>query len=326
MILSGFTLGVLLLALIIDRIIGDPEWLWSRIPHPVVISGNIIGQLDEKLNAAKHNSQSARQRGFFSVSILVFLALISGVIFHSFLRVLPLGYIVEAILAAFLIAQKSLLDHLRAVSRAISEHGLDAGRTAISRIVGRETVNMGEPDISRAAIESAAENFSDGVVAPSFWYLFFGLPGLFVYKAVNTADSMIGHKTDRYIQFGYAAARLDDLMNFIPARISGLLIAASAPILGGKVKSSLSVMQADAPGHVSPNAGWPEAAMAGALDVALGGPRHYKDKIVDGIWINSIGNRSPNRFDIDRSVKLLDAAWLLFTVLLAVIFAFTTWF
>ena len=326
MVLSGFTLGVLLLALIIDRVIGDPEWLWSRIPHPVVIFGGFIGQMDTTLNATEHKSPSARQRGLFTVSMLVFLALISGMIFHFLLQALPFGTVVEAILAAFLIAQKSLLDHLRAVSRAISEQGLDAGRTAVSKIVGRETANMDEADISRATIESAAENFSDGVVAPAFWYLLFGLPGLFVYKAVNTADSMIGHKTDRYIQFGYAAARLDDLLNFIPARISGLLIAASAPILGGKVKSSLSVMQADAPGHVSPNAGWPEAAMAGALDVALGGPRRYKDKIVDGIWINSMGNRSPNSFDIDRSVRLLDAAWLLFAALLAVIFAFTTWF
>ena len=326
MVLSGFTLGVLLLALIIDRVIGDPEWLWSRIPHPVVIFGNLIGQLDETLNAAEHNNPSARQRGLLTVSIVVLLALISGVIFHVFLRALPFGTVVEAILAAFLIAQKSLLDHLRAVSRAISEHGLDAGRTAVSKIVGRETENMDEADISRAAIESAAENFSDGVVAPAFWYLLFGLPGLFVYKVVNTADSMIGHKTDRYIQFGYVAARLDDLLNFIPSRISGVLVAASAPILGGKVKNSLSAMQSDAPGHVSPNAGWPEAAMAGALDVALGGPRRYKDKVVDGIWINSVGNRFPNRFDIDRSVKLLDAAWLLITVSLAVVFALAMWF
>ena len=326
MVLSGFTLGVLLLALIIDRVIGDPDWLWSRIPHPVVIFGNLIEQLDETLNAAEHNSPSARKRGFITVSIVVLLTLISGVIFHVFLRALPFGYVVEAILAALLIAQKSLLDHLRAVSRAISDNGLDAGRTAVSKIVGRETADMDEAEISRAAIESAAENFSDGVVAPAFWYLLFGLPGLFVYKAVNTADSMIGHKTERYIQFGYAAARLDDLTNFIPSRISGLLIAASAPILGGKVKNSLSVMQSDAPGHVSPNAGWPEAAMAGALDVALGGPRRYNDKVVEGIWINSNGNRRPKRFDIDRSVKLLDAAWLLGTVSLAVIFVLAMWF
>ena len=326
MVLSGFTLGVILLALIIDRIIGDPDWLWSRIPHPVVMFGHVIGQLDETLNAAQHDSSSARRRGFFAASIIVFLALISGLTFHFVLRPLPYGYVLEAILAAFLIAQKSLLDHLHAVSRAISDGGLDAGRTAVRRIVGRETANMDEADISRAAIESAAENFSDGVFAPAFWCLLFGLPGLFVYKVANTADSMIGHKTDRYIQFGHATARLDDLLNFIPARISGFIIAASAPVLGGRIMNSFSVMQSDAPGHVSPNAGWPEAAMAGALDVALGGPRRYGDKVVDGVWINSDGNRTPNRFDIDRSVRLLDAAWLIVTAFLALIFVLSLWF
>lgn len=311
MILSVHTLGVLLLALIIDRIIGDPDWLWKRIPHPVVIFGHVVAALDRTLNASDHGRFSARLKGFLAVVLVIVPALISGVVFHLLLRPLAFGGAAEAILAAFLIAQKGLVDHLRAVSRSTTDEGIEAGRIAIGKIVGRNTDKMKETDISRAAIESAAENFSDGVIAPAFWFLICGLPGLFVYKAVNTADSMIGHKTDRHIQFGYASARLDDLLNYIPARISAILIAISAPWLGGGTGQSLLVIRSDASSHVSPNAGWPEAAMAGALDVALGGPRQYGDEIVNGVWIHPGGRRMLGSSDIDRSVRLLDVAWLL---------------
>ena len=153
----------------------------------------------------------------------------------------------------------------------------------------------------------------------------FGLPGLFVNKAVNTADSMIGHKSSKYIQFGYASARLDDLLNLVPSRMAGIFIAIAAPAFGGTIGKSLDVMRSDAPGHVSPNAGWPEAAMAGALNVALGGPRLYDDKMVDGVWINGEGNRYPDRSYINRSIRLLDTAWLIVLALLAVAYFFARW-
>lgn len=316
---STLTLGVLVAALVIDRIAGDPDWLWRRIRHPVALCGHFVDFLDRTLNSEQPGSTSAQRRGLATAAILVVVAAISGTVLHLLFRSIPFGWIIEALPVAILIAQKSLLDHLRAVSLALRNGGIEAGRDAVGKIVGRNTGGMDETDVSRAAIESAAENFSDGVVAPAFWYLFFGLPGLFVYKAVNTADSMIGHKTDRYIQFGFGVARLDDLLNFIPARISGGLIAITAPWFGGMTGKALSIMRSDARGHASPNAGWPEAAMAGTLDVALGGPRRYGDTIVEGVWINAEGNRALQSTDIDRSVRLVDVAWLHVTAVLAVI-------
>jgi adenosylcobinamide-phosphate synthase len=215
------------------------------------------------------------------------------------------------------------LEHVSAVASALVEGGLAAGRSTVARIVGRDVSRLDEAGVSRAAIESAAENFSDGVVAPVFWYLLFGLPGLLVYKLVNTADSMIGNRSARHEAFGWAAARLDDLLNFLPARLSVLLIAAPAALAGLDAGRAVRCALADAPKHRSPNAGWPEAALAGALGVALGGPRRYGEVEVDGAWLNAAGRREAGPDDVRTAVQLIDAAWalLLFAVALASIIA-----
>jgi adenosylcobinamide-phosphate synthase len=218
---------------------------------------------------------------------------------------------------AILLAQKSLLDHVSAVTRGLASEGVEGGRRAVAEIVGRDVRTLDEPGIARAAIESAAENLSDAVVAPAFWYLLCGLPGILIYKAVNTADSMIGHRSPRHLAFGWAAARLDDLLNFVPARVSAVLIAATAALAGCGGRAALAAARKDAPKHKSPNAGWPEAALAGALGLALGGPRRYGAEDVDGAWLNSAGRSDASPDDIRAAIRLIDAAWALLVVLAA---------
>jgi adenosylcobinamide-phosphate synthase len=190
---------------------------------------------------------------------------------------------------------------------------------AVSRIVGRDPEALDEAGVCRAAIESTAENFSDGIVAPAFWYLIAGLPGILAYKAVNTADSMIGHRSDRYRAFGWAAARLDDLLNYIPARISGALLTAAAPAVGGSAKGALNAMLRDARKHRSANAGWPEAAMAGALGLALAGPRIYASGRVEDAWMNASGRPNAKPSDIASALRLLVATCLAHAFLVAVV-------
>jgi len=201
------------------------------------------------------------------------------------------------------------VQHVAAVSEALNK-GLKEGRKAVSMIVGRDTKNLDESAVARGAVESAAENFSDGVVAPIFWFALFGLPGIIIYKLVNTADSMIGHRSDKYLEFGWAAARLDDVMNYIPARLSALLI-----ILATGSAHALKVIREDANHHRSPNAGWPEAAMAGALNIALSGPRAYGGKLTNDTFVNSEGKRILGPADIEAAVRVLNQSWLVILVL-----------
>jgi adenosylcobinamide-phosphate synthase len=209
---------------------------------------------------------------------------------------------------AILLAQKSLVDHVAAVARALAGD-LDEGRAAVAKIVGRDVSALSKAGVARAAIESLAENFSDGVVAPALWYVLLGLPGLLAYKAVNTADSMIGSFAPRYEAFGWAAARFDDLLNLAPARLSALIIMAAALIVGLDGGAAGRIAERDASRHRSPNAGWPEAATAGALGLALGGPRRYGDLEVDGTWLNPEGRHDATPQDIDAAIRLIDAAW-----------------
>jgi adenosylcobinamide-phosphate synthase len=219
-----------------------------------------------------------------------------------------------------MLAGRSLYDHVVAVAAALETAGLDAARGAIAKIVGRDPHTLDQSAVSRAAIESAAENFSDGLVAPAMWFALLGLPGLFAYKAINTADSMIGHRTERYLDFGWASARLDDLANWLPARLSALLIAVAAPIGGGSATSAIARAWREASRHRSPNAGWPEAAMAGALGVALLGPRRYEGTLSDDPFINAAG-RTARPADIRKALRIYLAACALFglAVLLLVV-------
>ena len=251
------TLFVVAAALAFDALIGDPDWIWRRLPHPAVWIGESIGLLDRTLNRESWLPERRKIAGVCATIVLVAAAAIVGLFLETELRPIRGGNIALGLLASVFIAQHSLYQHIDRVRSAFTEGGLPAGRKAVSMIVGRDPERLDEAGVCRAAIESCAENFSDGVVAPVFWLALLGLPGLIAYKAINTADSMIGHRSARHEAFGWAAARLDDLVNLVPARLTGLLLAIVAPVVGGSIAMSLRVMRRDAATHRSPTAGWP---------------------------------------------------------------------
>jgi adenosylcobinamide-phosphate synthase len=257
-------------------------------------------------------------RGALALALLVATGGAAGALLAWLCATIPGGVVLEVIAIAVLLAQKSLRDHVAAVASGLEAGGVSAGRGAVALIVGRDVAALDASGVARAAIESAAENFSDAVVAPAFWYMLLGLPGLLVYKIVNTADSMIGHRSERYAAFGWAAARLDDLLNLVPARLAALLIAAAA-LMGCSARNAIAVAWRDAALHKSPNAGWPEAATAGALDLALGGPRRYGELAVDGAWLNRRGRAEAGVADIRSALRLIDRAWLVLLVVTAII-------
>ena len=306
-----------LAALLIERFFGYPQALHRLIRHPAVWMGTVIALLDKGLN--RPESPNATWRGLMALAVLLFIVAVVTVPLMLFLRSLPFGYLAEGLLAASLLAQRDLGHRVGDVADAVAR-GVEDGRRALGHIVGRDTDALDKAGISRAAIESLAENTSDGVVAPLLWLLVGGLPGAALYKAINTADSMIGYRSETYRRFGWAAARLDDLVNWLPARLTGLLFAATAALLGGKGAAALAAMRRDAPRHVSPNAGWPEAALAGALGLKLGGPRSYQGSIVELPWMG-VGRSDLGPEDIETSIafyrRALDVL-LAFTVAVAV--------
>ncbi len=294
----------ILLAMILDALFGEPRVVWDRWPHPAILMGRLIRAMEIRLNTGGKR----RLKGAFSLSLI---GLAAFAIF-SLIAALPgIGPLAEVLIGAVLLAQKSLVEHVRAVASAL-RYGINEGRGAVAMIVGRDTQDMTESDVARAAIESAAENFSDGLIAPLFWFAVLGLPGLVVYKLVNTADSMIGHRTPRYEAFGWATARVDDVLNFVPARLTALLIAAACVS-----KNALRVAVRDAGMHRSPNAGWPEGAMAGALGIALSGPRSYHGNMQQLPWVNPEGVRDLGAPDIDRAVAVLWRSWALGFIVIA---------
>jgi adenosylcobinamide-phosphate synthase len=304
---------LLLLAagLALDAWLGDMPGLFARVPHPVVLAGRAVAFVDRKLNREIRSEASRRVRGAITVLVLVGAAAALGLGVERLCRGRPAGVAVEILLIAVLVAQRSLFDHVGAVARALARGGLSAGREAVRHIVGRDPASLDVHGVARAAIESLAENFSDGVVAPVFWYLVLGLPGLFAYKMANTLDSMIGHLTPHYRAFGWAAARFDDLTNWVPARISGMLIAAAALFSrDGQPARAIAIMLRDARKHRSPNAGWPEGAMAGALGLALAGPRRYDQAVVADPWVGE-GTARAAPADIARALVLYKNACLI---------------
>ncbi len=304
-------LSLMAAALILDALIGDPDWLYRRVPHPVVWMGFALGKLDRAFNREAAGNSA---RFIAGMAGLVILLAVFGSAAYMLDRVLSrslVGMCVLALLASTLLAQRSLYDHVRAVARPLAAGDLAAARSALSRIVGRDVANLDSSAICRAAIESLAENLSDGVVAPLFWGCVLGFPGIVLYKAINTADSMIGHRTPRHLHFGRAAARLDDAVNLIPARLTGLLIAI--------VRLSANALRrtiADAGKHRSPNAGWPEAAMAGALDIRLSGPRAYHGQWTNEPWVNELG-AMPDVGDLDRALRVMVRVCALLLVIVA---------
>ncbi|UWQ97405.1 adenosylcobinamide-phosphate synthase CbiB [Rhodobacteraceae bacterium M385] len=292
--------------MVLDALVGEPRWLWSRVTHPIVLIGRLIGWCDRRFN------RGAQGRN----GVLVMVGLGLGAIALGWLiAALPLGWLWQILIAAALLAQKSLVQHVAAVADGL-RRSLDEGKREVAMIVGRDTGPLDAPAVARAAIESAAENMSDGVVAPAFWFLLGGLPGLLLYKVTNTADSMIGHRTPEHEAFGWAAARLDDVLNYIPARLTALLIALTHGM------AALRCANRDGGKHRSVNAGWPEAAMASTLGLSLSGPRAYGGEMTADAALNEGGTRDATPGDIAAAVGVLWRVWaalLIGALLLAII-------
>jgi adenosylcobinamide-phosphate synthase len=299
---------VTLIALLLEAFFGYPDRLLRAIGHPVTWIGRLIDDLDGLLNHVTATDATRRHAGAFALVILISVVGASAYAFEYILTALPFGYLGVALVAGTLIAQRGLHDHVAAVASALENNGLAGGRDAVSLIVGRDTLSLDEAGVARAAIESLAENFSDGVVAPALWTAVAGLAAGAVYKAINTADSMIGHRTPRHQAFGFYAAKLDDLVNLPASRLSALLIVAAAFITPrASAIDAWRAVARDAPHHRSPNAGFPEAAMAGALGLALAGPRAYAGVEVDDAMMGN-GRREATATDIRAALDLYQSA------------------
>jgi adenosylcobinamide-phosphate synthase len=310
---------IVLLALLIDAVMGDPRWLYNRIPHPVVGIGKVVSMLDAALNITGPSNKGLFWRGMVATAVTVFVSGLFAIVITAICNGSLVGLLVLGIVASSFIAWRGLLDHVKNVAVGL-ENSLESGRRAISHIVGRDPDSLDEAAISRAAVESLSENFSDGTVAPIFWFCVLGFPGLVVYKSINTLDSMIGHHNTRYEYFGKASARLDDVVNFIPARVAGLLIVIAAFLSpNAQGRRAWQTMIRDAPLHKSINAGWQEAAMAGALDIALAGPRIYDGAEVVDHWMNGDGRRDIDTRDIIRALHLYKIAGGLLCLVLLLI-------
>ncbi|WP_225155663.1 adenosylcobinamide-phosphate synthase CbiB [Bradyrhizobium sp. IC3069] len=306
--------GAMLVAMAVDALLGWPAWLFARIGHPVTWLGGLIAGIDTALNRASDPPALRRAAGVAGALAVIALSAALGWALQS---LLPSGWIqivLIGILAWPLVALRSLHDHVAAVATPLLAGDVAAAREAVSRIVGRDPASLDQAGIARAAIESLAENASDGIVAPVFWGALLGLPGILGYKAINTLDSMIGHRSERHEAFGWAAARIDDVANFVPARLTGFLFVLLAP----QRSESLACMTRDARRHRSPNAGWPEAAMAGGLGVRLSGPRIYHGSTTEEPWLNE-GARDPRAADIVEALTVYRRAMLLVAGVLAIL-------
>lgn len=277
----GFA-AAMAVATALDSAFGWPDWLFRRIGHPVTWLGRVVSALDRRMNREEWSFRARRLLGLAALLIILTMACLPALLLQRSLPDGALGAFLTGALAWPLLATRSLYDHVLAVATPLAAGDVAGGRRAVSMIVGRNPDRLDSPAIVRAATESLAENTSDGIVAPLFWGLLFGLPGIAGYKAINTLDSMIGHRTPRHEAFGWASARLDDVFNVLPSRLTGLLFA----LVSRRPLAALRCMWCDAVRHRSPNAGWPEAAMAGALGIRLSGPRIYEDRVSDEPWLN----------------------------------------
>jgi adenosylcobinamide-phosphate synthase len=316
------TVQLALAAAVVEAAVGYPGCVYRAIGHPVTWMGALLGWLELRLNyaTASEGWQATasvvwrRLLGVFTLCVLLGATACASWGVERGFGFGPIGAVLLVLAATSLIAQRSLYDHVRAVAEALERDGLEGGRQAVSMIVGRNPARLDEAGVARAAIESLAENFSDGVVAVAFWLAVAGLPGGAVYKAVNTADSMIGHRTPRYAAFGWAAARVDDVVNLPASRLAALFLVLGAFTTGDSPLGGWRAVMRDASRHRSPNAGWPEAAMAGALGLKLAGPRVYGDEMVADAFMGD-GNREATAADIRRALRLFRAAcvtaWLM---------------
>jgi adenosylcobinamide-phosphate synthase len=311
-------LALATIALLLEGVVGYPAALQTSIGHPVQWMGRLLEFLDEGLNDADATPGNSRINGVIALAALVLCCALPAAIIAQVLVHLPFGWVINILLAVPFIAQKSLTDHVGAVAKALPT-SLSLAREEVGKIVGRDPAALDESGVAKAALESLAENASDGVVAPVFWYALLGLPGLVAYKAINTADSMIGHKSEKYLYFGWAAARLDDLVNLPASRLTGFLFAGAARVNGeAAMKSAWAALWRDASKHQSPNAGWPEASMAGALGLQFGGPRSYHGEVIN---LPTMGDGRPprNQKDIEAGLSLFRNAMALLAVIGAIL-------
>lgn len=314
----GFHAELTLASLVLEAVFGYPEALYRLIGHPVTWMGALLAALERRLNRAFWLDRRRRLAGVAALLILLAVSGGAALLIAPVSLLGPIGILIYIVAASSLLAQRSLHDHVQAVVTALDRDGLEAGRKAVSMIVGRNTSVLDEAGVARAAIESLAENFSDGIIAPAFWLVMAGLPGAALYKAANTADSMIGHRTPRHAAFGWAAARLDDGLNLPASRLSALFLVIAAALVGGSPGGAVRAVRRDASRHRSPNAGWPEAAMAGALGLELAGPRLYGDAMVDDAFMGDGGRRAATAADIRRALHLYRAACVVPWVILLV--------
>lgn len=301
--------AMMLVAIAIDRLIGWPDRLYARIGHPVTWAGRLVAILEARLNRAE---LPRRLTGALALALCLMAVLLPSTAVQLLLPDNALGIVLGGVLAWPLVAVRSMHDHVAAVEAPLIAGDLPGARRAVSMIVGRNPDALDKAGVARAALESLAENSSDGIVAPVFWGAVAGLPGIAAYKMINTLDSMIGHRNARFLQFGWASARLDDLVNLIPARGTGALFA----LASGKPRHASRVMVRDARRHRSPNAGWPEAAMAGALGVRLSGPRIYDGHVAPEPWLNA-GAPDPVPASVTRGLSLYRRAMLLLAAVVA---------
>ncbi len=308
--------AMMLVALAVDALIGWPARLYARIGHPVTWLGRLISGLEQALNRPGTSPAGRRLRGGLTVALVLAAAIAPALALAALLPAGWAGIVLGGVLAWPLVAARSLYTHVAAVAQPLAAGDLEAARGAVAMIVGRDPSRLDGAGIARAALESLAENASDGIVAPLFWGVAAGLPGIAAYKAINTMDSMIGHRTPRYADFGMAAARLDDVANLIPARLTALVFAAVAPAPVAAVRTALR----DARRHRSPNAGWPEAAMAGGLGVRLSGPRIYAEGVADEPFLNA-GAADPDAASLARGLALYIRAMIACGMLLVALAA-----
>jgi len=308
------TSAILLLALAVDALIGWPDALYRKIGHPVTWLGKLISHMDKSLNRMEWHPPTRRLMGLLTAAFIILICIVSGQIIQNAVGQGILGFFISVLLAWPLLASRSLYSHVKDVAQPLELMDLRSAREAVSMIVGRDPKQLDTAGVGRAAIESLAENTSDGVVAPIFWGLIFGLPGILAYKAINTMDSMIGYKTPKHLDFGWAAARIDDLANWVPARLTGLIIA----MMSGTPNAALQTIRRDAGKHRSPNAGWPESAMAAALGVRLSGPRSYHDKQTNDPWLYAEG-RDVEGSDVTRALAVFKRSMFCLAGLLAIV-------
>ncbi len=310
---------LLIYALLLDATFGEPAWIWRTFPHPIRLMGGMIELLEKKYNIPSLPGRKRRRNGLIVILGLLGLSAALGFALHFLFRVLPWGGLMEILIVTVLLAQRSLYHHVYAVFEAFATGGLKEARKAVSMIAGRDPESLDQAGVCRTAIESCGENLSDGVIAPAFWYLVLGLPGIIGYKCLNTSDSMIGHYNKRYLEYGFWTARMDDWANYFPARITGYLLTFAGSIMGHKGSTGRHIMHRDGKLHRSPNAGWPEAALAGVMGLALAGPRKYGNITVYDKWMNRYGRKEARPDEIVTAIWICISAGLLFMVALTIL-------